>query len=514
MAGGDNAIGDNVIFSDVGDFLGKFGLWHFMYFSSLLYVFGVTAFSLMSVLFLAPTLNFTCINEVPGQVTLDQCYYRANESETLYECTQWKFDKSFYQRTFTEEYSLVCTRTFLVSVANSLQHVGDAVGSLFLGHLADLFGRRPIILFAAFCGIVASLLSQFAPTFAFILIGKVLYGASSMGMISAGYVLLMEITEVQKRGAVGVGIQIGWVSFYIALPGISWLLRNSNYLQWVLTMSNCFLPVLIFTVPESPRWLLLKGKQKQAAKVIESALKRNGKTIKELEKIVNELSSKMKKTEEQKNSNSILDLFRTPSLRRRTFILYFYWFVNGFVYYGISQNAGIFGSTYYLNFFLFGVVEIPAFIVLYFVLQRWKRKWPLGLLMASAGVFCMLVGIVPNNMHWVMVTLIVLGKFCIACSFVMSYTYTTEAFPTAVRGIGLGSCSMFSRIAAVLAPFATEIDHVIGLQGVMAIFGCLGLIAGALVYWLPETKGTILLDTLKQAEGLGEIVTNDDTDST
>ena len=45
------------------------------------------------------------------------------------------------------------------------------------------------------------------------------------------------------------------------------------------------------------------------------------------------------------------------------------------------------------------------------------------------------------------------GKFMITASFAMVYQYATEMFPTIVRNAGIGSCSTFSRIGSIIAPY-------------------------------------------------------------
>ena len=90
-----------------------------------------------------------------------------------------------------------------------------------------------------------------------------------------------------------------------------------------------------------------------------------------------------------------------------------------------------------------------------------------------------------------------LGKFMITASFAMVYQYSAEVFPTVVRNAGLGSCSFFSRIGSIIAPFiGREMAQLDPIAPVL-IFGVTSLLAGLLTLFLPETKDRISPDTIE-----------------
>ncbi len=67
---------------------------------------------------------------------------------------------------------------------------------------------------------------------------------------------------------------------------------------------------------------------------------------------------------------SILDLFKTPNLRAKTLNLFFSWFVNSGTYYGLSLSTSDLGGNPYFNFFLSAAVEIPAYLINLFLLNK------------------------------------------------------------------------------------------------------------------------------------------------
>ena len=60
---------------------------------------------------------------------------------------------------------------------------------------------------------------------------------------------------------------------------------------------------------------------------------------------------------------SILDLFRTPTMRTKTLIIYLQWFANAFAYFGLSMNTGDLGGDLFLNFFISGFLGLTANLV-------------------------------------------------------------------------------------------------------------------------------------------------------
>lgn len=73
-------------------------------------------------------------------------------------------------------------------------------------------------------------------------------------------------------------------------------------------------------------------------------------------------------------SCNTLSLFKTPRLRLYTLGMYVLWFGHGFVYYGIGLNIGNIGGDLFLNFLIFGLVDVPSFILAGFTMAHFRRK--------------------------------------------------------------------------------------------------------------------------------------------
>lgn len=137
----------------------------------------------------------------------------------------------------------------------------------------------------------------------------------------------------------------------VLLAGIVYLVRDWRYLSLAVSLPLLLLFSFFFVIPESPRWLIATGNYKKAAKVMQTIAKCNGKQIPDnYEEVLRaKMSREPEKPIDQINTDTeiqsigMLDLFRTPNMRAKTFIITFIWFSNTCVYVGLSYYAPALG---------------------------------------------------------------------------------------------------------------------------------------------------------------------------
>ncbi|GBM01695.1 Organic cation transporter protein [Araneus ventricosus] len=313
----------------------------------------------------------------------------------------------------------------------------------------------------------------------------------------------MEMVGPQHRTETGIAIQIGWALGFTSLAAVAWFFRHWFWFQVALSVP--ILP-LLFTwniVPESPRWLLMKGRTEKLEKLLLKAAKINGRDIKG---DIKDLLTNNSSAEEEKTKNrTLFSVLRWPKMRNRTLNMLYLWMVNSFMYYGLSYNTNELAGNPYLNFFIAGALEFPSYALLYWGIKKWGRRPTLIALMVVGGAACAAITLVPSDLPWLSTTLAMVGKFCVTGSFGLLYLYTSELFPTVVRNVTLGSCSMSARIGSILAPFVRELGKATHAAVPNVMYGLLALTGGLLALLLPETRGQKMPDSLEEGENFGQL---------
>ena len=325
-------------------------------------------------------------------------------------------------------------------------------GSLFWGLIADKFGRKTGVLGASLFLTIAGIATAFSPSMlAFIILrGTVAFAAT--GMYLCGFVYCMELVGGIWSTLVSFGLEYSWALGYLTVPLIAWALPRWDHLQLGISVPTIVFAALLAVpglVPESPRWLLVKGKKDRADKVIRKVMEINGKEKKSIDDI------ELKQNNEEKDTGSkgsLLDLFKSWPLLRCTLIMYYLWFTNNLVYYGFTLNAGkLFPGNLHVNMLISAGLEFLAYTISIFAFLYLGRRYSTSSFMSIGGIALILTSVLPTEAS--KNALAQLGKFMITASFAMVYQYATEMFPTVVRNAGIGSCSTFSRIGSILAPF-------------------------------------------------------------
>ena len=167
----------------------------------------------------------------------------------------------------------------------------------------------------------------------------------------------------------------------------------------------------------------------------------------------------MQSEDEQDKSHSILDLFKTPNLRKITLIFWYESAVNALVYYGFSLNMSDFGGNFYISFLLGGLVEIPSFLLTAFLLRFIGRRKLFAIFMLLTAVSCFAV--IPAKEVRLKVMFALLGKFGVNSSLAVMGVHGPEMFPTVLRQTGMGSSSVVARIGSICAPFMKNLVNLI-----------------------------------------------------
>uniref|UniRef100_A0A0A0MQP6 Solute carrier family 22 member 1 n=1 Tax=Oryctolagus cuniculus TaxID=9986 RepID=A0A0A0MQP6_RABIT len=396
------------------------------------------------------------------------------------------------------EFNLVCADAWKVDLFQSCVNLGFFLGSLGVGYIADRFGRKLCLLLTTLINAVSGVLTAVAPDYTSMLLFRLLQGLVSKGSWMSGYTLITEFVGSGYRRTVAILYQVAFSVGLVALSGVAYAIPNWRWLQLTVSLPTFLCLFYYWCVPESPRWLLSQKRNTDAVKIMDNIAQKNGK--------LPPADLKMLSLDEdvtEKLSPSLADLFRTPNLRKHTFILMFLWFTCSVLYQGLILHMGATGGNVYLDFFYSSLVEFPAAFVILVTIDRVGRIYPMAASNLAAGVASVILIFVPQDLHWLTIVLSCVGRMGATIVLQMICLVNAELYPTFVsRNLGVMVCSALCDVGGIITPFMVFRLMEVWQPLPLIVFGVLGLLAGGMTLLLPETKGVALPETIEDAENL------------
>ncbi|XP_040821611.1 solute carrier family 22 member 2 [Ochotona curzoniae] len=395
------------------------------------------------------------------------------------------------------EFNLVCDHSWMLDLFQSVVNGGFFIGSMSIGYLADRFGRKLCLLVTILINASSGVLMAVSPSYAWVLIFRLIQGLVSKASWMIGYIQITEFVGPSYRRTVGILYQVAFTFGLLVLVGVAYALPHWRWLQLAVTLPNfCFL-LYYWCIPESPRWLISQNKNAKALRIMKYIAKKNGKSLP-----TSLQSLRVDEEVSEKLSPSFLDLVRTPQMRKHTLILMYNWFTGSVLYQGLIMHTGLAGSDVYLDFFYSALMEFPAAFIIIVTIDRIGRRYPWAVFNMVAGVACLALVFIPDDLQGLKIAMACLGRMGITMGYEMVCLVNAELYPTFIRNLGVMVCSSLCDIGGIITPFLVYRLTAIWLQLPLLVFAVVGLVAGVLVLMLPETKGKALPETIEEAENM------------
>ena len=153
----------------------------------------------------------------------------------------------------------------------SIVFLGEAAGAVFFGLLADRVGRRPVSLGVAATVFVCAAASAASPNYGAFLVLQCGVGAG-IGGLAVPFDLCLEFIREDLRGRALVGLNLWWAAGAIYANVAAWLVLGGGD-RWRILIVACAAPsslamCAVALLPESPRWLLERGRPADAARAV------------------------------------------------------------------------------------------------------------------------------------------------------------------------------------------------------------------------------------------------------
>ncbi|KRF82949.1 organic cation transporter protein isoform X1 [Drosophila virilis] len=399
----------------------------------------------------------------------------------LIACNSWEYaTNDNVGNTWTSQWDLVCDKEHLKNVAEMFFLLGVATGGIISGYLSDKFGRKTMLFISAVLQTIFGLWLYFCSSFELYLTLRALLGLVSVSVTYSGLILAIEYVDGKWRTIAGMYNLFPLPISYMIISGLAYLTQDYQRLQLCIGVPGIFLCFLWFVVPESPRWLLVKGRVEEVRRIIEAAAVFNGRQLPP--------DYQLTPPTQESSSQDFTYLFRSSYLRRISICFLCIWFTMNLVYYGIILNMSSFGGNVYLNSALAGLVEIPAIAVAMYIITKVGKKWLFCATLLCAGVACCCAAITEGreDMLWLKITFLMMGKFTISAGNTIMPVYTAELYPTAIRNVGVGACNVAAGLALILTPYLSLLNKIEG-HLLMSLLTAWSIFGGFVVLFLPET---------------------------
>ncbi|XP_045121222.1 organic cation transporter protein-like [Portunus trituberculatus] len=450
----------------------------------------------------------------PSQASLQGvCHYvvETPKGEVAKECVEFAFDNSTFSSTVTSEFNLACDRAYLQTSFQSLYMLGIFFGAPVTGYLSDKYGRKRTVVMSTVVYLALGLVSAWLPLLSLILASRFIMGFFHSAVSYISYVLMVEVLEPKMRIVAAFGAYNVWVLGTMLYGGLGYGIRDWRILQTVMTLPGLLLLPMLWWVDESPRWLIVNGRWREALQVLTKVSRWHDVDLPpeaEMKALVQEQATKAQKDSEHLSIwlrlktviSEVLVLLRTPRLRKRTLCIYLDFLMAGTVYFGLSLSGAIISDNPFLYMVLSALMEVPAYTLTIPLVRRLGSKGPLSSFFLTSGVVLLALAFTPSAYATTILTLAMLGKVAITGGFQTIAFFASELFPTEVRSRGISTSYMMSRIGAMVSPFITDLVGTIYPWAPFVVFGTGALLAGLGTLMLPETRGQTLPETVAQLE--------------
>jgi SP family arabinose:H+ symporter-like MFS transporter len=393
----------------------------------------------------------------------------------------------------------------LIGLATASAIVGCIPGAMSAGFVSDRFGRRRVLFFCAILYAVSAILSAIPQSFGQFIAARILSGIAIGVSSMICPVYIAEIAPARWRGRLGTLFQFGIVAgIFLTLFINQWIQSSGDAAwntasgwRWMLAaeaLPALVFLVLLFPIPESPRWLIQAGREEEARRIL---VRVDG-----VEHAASEIAAVNEVLRQEQGSFAELFSrhYRLPLLI--AFVLAVgaqFSGINSIMYYSTeifrnatgSANAGFTSSVW------IGLVNFLATFGAILFVDKAGRK-PLLLLGNAVQVGALLtVGVIfgsnPHSPALLWFVLLYISAFAIAAG-PLTWLVCSEIFPAKLRGRAMSISAFFVWVAClVVAQTFPVLLKLIGPAKTFWIYAaCSALTFLFVLFRLPETKGRTL----------------------
>jgi MFS transporter, putative metabolite:H+ symporter len=376
-------------------------------------------------------------------------------------------------------------------------YLGQVVGALTFSWAAERWGRIPCAAAATAIFAAMSLVCAGAWSFDVLLACRFLQGIGVGGEMPVAAVYISELSKARGRGRFfllyemifPIGLMVTGQVAALAVPMFGW-----QIMFLIGGIPGLVIALLLLGLPESPRWLIGKGRFAEAGAVVsrmEAASSKAGAVVPEQPAIGEQMVTPAARVPVPPKTRSSWRELLSPEFRGRTLIVWVLW-ASAFLITNSLNNwmATLYTTVYHLSLpsalraaSMTNVAQVVLLLFCAMLIDRTGRKyWMMGAFGLGAILLSILAFGGTQDVSWVIV-LSTLSYGLIGSINAVVYLYTPEIYPTRLRAIGTGVATSWLRVASAAGP--SLIGFMLGTGGAGSVFlmfagvALLGLIASS-----------------------------------
>ncbi|KAJ8885728.1 hypothetical protein PR048_011926 [Dryococelus australis] len=395
--------------------------------------------------------------------------------------------------------------------------ISNPLGALLAGILMEIFGRKATIKITSLPYFIGWIFIACATDIPMIYAGRFISGLA-VGMATASYVYVAEISMPQHRGTLSAAGPIH-VSFGVLVVYVMGFVAHWKMVAALCTICSVTSFFAICSVPESPPWLVGRGRVNDADKALRWFRETPSQVETELSELLNTVTKEKNNNFSDGENRSALSRFvnylrpfqKPAAFKPFTILIIFFAFQEGsgiyiFLYYAVNvfQDAGS-GLNEFVSSIIVGCLRLIMSVVGTILIKNFGRKT-----LAVASGLGMTVAMIPGGLYeyfyshiptaerpllWVPLVCVLVHVCVSMVGFLqLPWIMNGELFPLNIRGVMGGLVAALANVL-IFASVKTypNLTHGIGMDGTLWFFAASSLLGAVFCQiFLPETQGKSL----------------------
>lgn len=417
---------------------------------------------------------------------------------------------------FYELYFGIADSASLQGLAMTVALIGCMIGALLCGSLADRIGRKKLLIIASLIFLISSAAVGASKGFMFFLVSRFVSGVG-IGLASGlSPMYIAEVAPTSVRGKLVSLNQLTIVFGILAAQITNWLIAEDipsgmgtaeiaaswngqmawRWMFWAAMVPSALFFLFALFIPESPRWLALKGRDSSSLDILTKVGGRDYAT-KELESI--------KSTNIIANTQGGLKLLFSNPYRKVLLLgvviaIFQQWCGTNVIFnyaQEIFQSAGYEIGDVLFNIVVTGIANVVFTFIAIFTVDRWGRR---VLMLMGAGGLCGIYLVLGtcyffHVSSFFMIILVVAAIACYAMTLgPCTWVLLSEIFPNKVRAVAVATSTFALWVGSSTLTYTFPL-----LNKALGSFGTFWIYSGVCLFgflfmhkFLPETKGKSL----------------------